>query len=111
MWFDNPPSKPWISVYKKIQLTNKEFNRLNTKLKQKYANFLFEFPQALDVEKSKYLTKINQKKYIEKSIERGISFTNLEIKSLSDFSRRQYFKTKNINEIRLLIKNIIKENF
>jgi len=100
-----------LSVYRKIQLTNKEFYKLTPRLKQKYANFLFEFPQTLDVEKSKYLSKENQKKYITKCIERGVSFSDEEINSLSDFSKKQYFKLKNINEIRSLVKKVIKETF
>ena len=98
-----------MAVYTKIRLNDNEFSRLNDKLKKEYANFAFEFPQEVSIKMSKFLTKKNQKKYIEKQIQRGVSLTTEEISDLSDFSKKYYYKIKNINEIRLLVQNVLNE--
>ena len=98
-----------MAVYTKIRLNDNEFSRLNDKLKKEYANFAFEFPQEVSIKMSKFLTKKNQKKYIEKQMQRGVSLTSEEISDLSDFSKKYYYKLKNINEIRLLVQNVLNE--
>ena len=98
-----------MAVYTKIRLNDNEFSRLNDNLKKEYANFAFEFPQEVSIKMSKFLTKKNQKKYIEKQMQRGVSLTSEEISDLSDFSKKYYYKLKNINEIRLLVQNVLNE--
>jgi hypothetical protein len=96
------------AAYIKLQLSDNEFDILSNKMKKLYANFTFEFPLVLKVDKVKYLSKENQKKYIEKQMERGFSFPKSQYDKLPVFSQKYYEKMKKdslINEIRMIVRN------
>ena len=81
-------------------------------MKSLYCNFTFEFPLVLDVEKVKFLNKNNQKRYIEKQIERGVSFSEKQYRVLPPLAKKEYDKLKksNLNEIRLFVRNFLSKN-
>jgi len=101
-----------MASYIKLQLNDSEFNILSPKMKSLYCNFTFEFPLVLDVEKVKFLNKNNQKRYIEKQIERGVSFSEKQYRVLPPLAKKEYDKLKksNLNEIRLFVRNFLSKN-
>lgn len=98
-----------MASYIKLQLSDNEFSILSPKMKSIYCNFTFEFPLVLDVEKVKYLTKKNQKKYIQKQVERGVSFSKKQYNNLPLDAKKEYDKIKNsnLNEARVFVRKII----
>lgn len=100
-----------MASYIKLQLSDDEFNILSPKMKKIYCDFTFEFPLVLDVEKVKYLSKKNQKRYIQKQIERGVSFSKKQYNTLPVDAKKEYDKLKNsnLNEARVFVRKIIKE--
>jgi hypothetical protein len=101
-----------MASYIKLQLNDDEFKILSPKMKSLYCNFTFEFPLVLDVEKVKFLNNNNQKKYIEKQVERGVSFSEKQYRTLPPLAKKEYDKLKksNLNEIRLFVRNFLSKN-
>jgi len=101
-----------MASYIKLQLNDSEFNILSLKMKKIYCNFTFEFPLFLDVEKVQFLTNKNQKRYIEKQVERGVSFSKAQYKKLPNLAKLEYnkYKESKLNEVRLFVRKFLSEN-
>ena len=102
-----------MASYIKLQLSDDEFKILSLKLKKIYCNFTFEFPLVLDVEKVKYLKKKNQTRYVQKQVERGVSFSKKQYNTLPPLAKKEYdkIKNKNIFEVRKIVRKSILEMY
>jgi hypothetical protein len=113
MRLNEPLKKYYIqnAAYTSIDLGDDEFESLSDNLKRSFINFSFELPIEIDLKRSKYLSKKNQKKFVDKCIARGRSFSEEECKIISTFMKDYYRKEKHkqLCEVRIVIRKILNE--
>ena len=100
------------AAYTQLQLSDEEFESLTPKMKTHYCNFMFEYPLDLDLNKASYLSNKNQKKLVEKMIERNKAFTKLEYDMISKSLQKYYddcVKKSHLTEIRKVVRDTLKD--